>query len=141
MLALAESGRPTLLEVLMRILEHPHREIVVTTPKVGLEELSEPDTEGFLDLLSDPTSLAPAQDRPTHFEYEDREYHLTHIRDRRSHITFDTYPNRFVKHFLTRYRRALSDCQAVQPSNAPASRPLLRAQSATCAFGRVCAKR
>ena len=50
---------------------------------VEVEELSEPDTEGFLKLVTDPSHLAPADGRPTHFTHGGRDYHFTHVVDRR----------------------------------------------------------
>jgi len=107
-LALLTDGRPALLDVLDRIAAHPHRAIQVDTPVVSLEELTEPDTEGFLALVSDASRLAPAGDRPTHFRQGGRDYFFTHVVDRRRRITLDTPPNRFVRRVLEQFRDALA---------------------------------
>jgi len=112
LLDLMLGGHPSLLDVLDQIVEHPHRAMEVDTPVVELEELTEPDTEGFLKLVTDPSHLAPADGRPTHFTHGGRNYHFTHVVDRRRRITFDTIPNRFVRHFLERFRRVLKQGSA-----------------------------
>ncbi len=105
--ALAQATQPTLLMALERILESPHRELHVETPRVGLEELTEPDTERFVELLGEAGVLSPARREPIHFEHEGQTWQLTEIYDARPIISQDTYPNRFVKHVLQRYRRML----------------------------------
>ena len=97
-----------LIPVVERILQHPHREIVVDTPLVQLEELTEPETEGFLELVTDAGTLAPAKDSLVHFEVEDRRYQFTHVYDQRPRVSYDTYPNRFLRWFLGRWRDALA---------------------------------
>jgi predicted component of viral defense system (DUF524 family) len=78
---------------------------------VDLQELSEPDTESFAELVMNPGTISPTRPHtPVHFEYEGREFQFTHIHDTRRHVSFDTYPNRFLRHFLSRYRQAL--CEA-----------------------------
>ncbi len=104
---LANGRERTLVQVVERILEHPHREIVVDTPLVELEGLTEPETERFLDLISDPGALAPAKEPPVHFDYNGWNFQFTRVFDARPRATFDTYPNRFVRHFLRRFRDAL----------------------------------
>ena len=106
--ALVTERDPGLVRVLERIVEHPHREIVVDTPLVELDELTEPYTEGFLDLITSPGKMSPARYEPIHFTYEQRLFQFTHVYDARSRVTFDTYPNRFVRHFLLRFRDTLS---------------------------------
>lgn len=99
---------PSLVQVVEHIIEHPHRELVVDTPLVELEGLTEPDTERFLELISDPGALSPAREEPIHFDYDGRNYQFTRVFDARPRITFDTHPNRFVRHFLMRYLDVLS---------------------------------
>lgn len=107
-LDLATAHEPGLLRVLANILEHPHREIVVDTPLVELEGLTEPDTERFLELITDPGALSPAREEPTHFLYDSYPYQFTKVFDARPRVTFDSYPNKFVKHVVLRYRDALT---------------------------------
>ena len=126
LVALAEEGPLGLCQALDRILEHPHRDVVVDTPLVELEELTEPDTERFLDLITDPRRLLRARYPPVHMEYEGRQFQFTHVYDARTRVTFDTYPNRFVRHFVDRYRDALKHAP---PSEA--SRRLLKRLDAT----------
>jgi len=122
--ALLTDGRPSLLDALDRIVAHPHRAIEVDTPVVSLEELTEPDTEGFLALVSDASRLAPAGDRPTHFSQSGRDYFFTHVVDRRRRITLDTPPNRFLKRVLEQFRDALKKLNAEDPAVAGARRRL-----------------
>jgi predicted component of viral defense system (DUF524 family) len=104
---LAANTNPPLLMALERIVERPHRELHVETPKVGLEELTEPDTERFVDLLGEAGVLSPTQREPIHFEHEGSKWQLTEVYDARPTISQDTYPNRFVRHVLLRYRDLL----------------------------------
>ena len=105
---------PSILQVLGQILEHPHRELVLDTPLVELEGLTEPETERFLELIADPGSLSPTNEEPVHFNYEGLDYQFTKVYDARPRITFDTYPNRFVRHVLLRLRDLLT-----HPTQAP----------------------
>ena len=107
LVSLAQDTTPSLLMALERIIERPHRELHVETPKVGLEELTEPDTERFVDLLGEAGVLSPTRREPVHFEHEGAKWQLTEVYDARPSITQDTYPNRFVRHVLTRYRDML----------------------------------
>ena len=102
-----------IFKVVTQILEHPHREILMETPIVELEELTEPETERFLDLVMNPGTISPAKAHtPVHFSYEGRDFQFTHIHDLRRRITFDTHPTRFLRHFLVRYRDALKSLKA-----------------------------
>lgn len=103
-----------LIPVVERILVHPHREIVVDTPLVQLEELTDPETEAFLELVTDAGTLAPAKDQLVHFEVEGRNYKFTHVYDQRPRVSFDTYPNRFLRWFLGRWRDALDPQDAIR---------------------------
>ena len=107
LVALADSTQPTLLMALERIVESPHRELHVESPRVGLDELTEPDTERFVDLLGEAGVLSPAHREPIHFEHDGRKWQLTEVYDARPAISQDTYPNRFVRHVLHRYRDLL----------------------------------
>lgn len=111
LVALADD--PPLLRLIERILVHPHRELVVETPLVALEDLTEPETEAFLELVCEPGALRPAREEPIHFVTDDgtgRRFQFTEVYDRRPRITTDTYPNRFLKYVLMRYRDALKRC-------------------------------
>ncbi len=111
-LAIAHSHDPSLFEVLSQIAERPHRELVTDTPLVDMEGLTEPDTEGFLDLVVDPGALGWAKHPPVHVEVDGRKLQFTRVYDRRPRITFDTYPNRFVCHTIRRFRDALTSTEA-----------------------------
>lgn len=108
LIAIASAREPGLVRVIDHILEHPHREIVVDTPLVPLEDLTEPETESFLDLITSPGMMSPAKEPPIHFNYMGRKFQFTHVFDSRPRVTFDTYPNRYVRYFLLRYRDALA---------------------------------
>ncbi|MFT5429564.1 MAG: putative component of viral defense system (DUF524 family) [Myxococcota bacterium] len=111
LIALVQAGEPNLLQVLATLAEHPHRELVTDTPLVSLQDLTEPDTERFLELVTDPTALSPAWDEPVHFQYQGFSYQFTKIYDARPRVTFDTHPNRFVVHVVRRLQDALLDTE------------------------------
>jgi predicted component of viral defense system (DUF524 family) len=124
LLALNSGSKPYLMQTVAQILAHPHREIRVETPLVPLEELSEADTESFAELVMNPGTISPSKAHtPVHFEYEGRDFQFTHIYDTRRQVSFDTYPNQFLRHFLRRYRQALCDAG---PEESEDVRSLLR---------------
>jgi predicted component of viral defense system (DUF524 family) len=106
-LSIVYGRKPDLVAVLVQIAERPHRELVVDTPLVEMEGLTEPDTERFLDLVVDPGALSIAKQPPIHVTVDDRKYQFTRVYDKRPRVTFDTYPNRFVCHVIRRLRDAL----------------------------------
>ena len=78
------------------------------SPIVAIEDAADPDTERLVDRVDDPRSIAPAPDDPVHFEVDDLPCRFAELPDRRVIVGPDTYPNRFVRHFVTRCVRLLT---------------------------------
>ena len=100
-------GEPSFMRVVAEICQRPHQEVVVDTPLVAIEDLTEPDTERFAELVANPTTLSPAKEEPIHFRYEGGAYQFTNVYDSRPRATHDTYPNRFTRHVARRAVDAL----------------------------------
>ena len=107
LLELLTGGEPSFVRVLEEICQRPHQEVVVETPLVPIESLTEPDTERFAELVSDPTTLSPSAEEPIHFRYEGGSYQFTQVYDARPRASHDTYPNRFTRHVARRAVDAL----------------------------------
>ena len=106
-MGLATTASPDLFRALARLVRHPHRSVVVEHPLVDLSDLRHPTPDGLLAALFEADALVPVPREPSHFAIDGRRYLMIRSVDRRPRVSYDTYPNRFVKYVLNRYRRAL----------------------------------
>jgi hypothetical protein len=109
LIGIATDGHPTLLAVLVRIVERPHHTVVVDRPLVPAHQVGQADAEGITQALSESTALLPAYTPPQHFSWRGRSYRFAKMVDVRPRTTIDTVPNQFLCYLMRRYRRALRD--------------------------------
>lgn len=122
LIALAHSGKPPLIDVLVRIGQRPHHSVVVDRPLVHVGELSAADTEALAQALGDNDSVMPCSAAEADFAVRGKPYRFTKLYDVRPRTTQDTTPNRFLRRFALRYRTALLQAGKTSDSDAVVAR-------------------
>jgi hypothetical protein len=107
LVALASSGRPPLLAVLARISDHPHTAVVVDRPLASVADVRQVDTEAIGDALQQAEAVVPAPARGADLEFQGETFRFAQLYDTVARTTHDTAPNRFLRQFALRWRKAL----------------------------------
>ncbi len=97
--------------ILNSIIENPHRILV---KEEVLKEVSETETPLpylLLDLATESTNIKKISSYNYHFKINNDKYLFVKTYEEKTKISYDTYPNRFVKFFLKFLRQELNNIE------------------------------
>lgn len=93
------NGKPSLTRTFLAIRSNPDKVIRTRMVEREPQEVISPDVDSILEAITS-ARIRRAEKNISHFSYGRRDFAFTALLDEETYISYDTYPNRFLKYFL-----------------------------------------
>jgi len=103
--------RRNLKGILNSIIENPHKVLVKEEVLKEIQDVETPACHLLPELATDRTAICKATTGHFHFEIDKEQFQFVKAYEEVSRISYDTYPNRFVKFFLKLLKRELNSIE------------------------------
>ncbi|MEO0105664.1 MAG: DUF2357 domain-containing protein, partial [candidate division WOR-3 bacterium] len=104
-----KKGRVPLGKTLRAISSFPDKALIKEKVEKLAHDVSSFDEESIFESILQ-GDIKRSNSNIYHFEYENKKYFITTLKDEITRITFDTFPNRFVKYFVNFLKNTINSC-------------------------------